>query len=126
MKKRWILYSLIILTTIFLSACGGSESPTVAQSTGEEATQEVLPTEDTPDIQDIDPATIFADRCARCHKADRSGDRGPALLPETLTQDTAVYQGIIQDGSGIMPSFNSKLSSDEINALVEFIFSDPQ
>ena len=126
MKNRWIGYILIALSIIFLSACGGSGTPTVAQSSGEEDPQEELSTEDAPDVEDIDPAMIFADRCARCHKADRSGDRGPALLPERLTKDAADYQDIIREGSGIMPSFSSKLSSDEINALVEFIFSDPQ
>ena len=126
MKKQWFIYILITLTILFLSACGGSGTPTVAQSSEEDNPQEELSTADTPGVQDIDPAIIFADRCARCHKADRSGDKGPALLPESLTKDAAVYQDIILEGSGIMPSFSSRLSSDEISALVEFIFSDPQ
>ena len=127
---------LIILILLLLSGCGVQETPTVDPAPPEEEeiqeeapTEEVqveeAPTEEVPSVQEIDPEAIFADRCARCHGADRSGGRGPALLPERLTKDAASYETIIANGSGGMPSFSSKLTSEEINALVEFILSAP-
>jgi len=127
MDNRWIKYILITLIILILAACGGSGIPTSAQSSGEEGeAQEEISAEDAPGVQEIDPAIIFADRCARCHGVDRSGAKGPALLPESLTQDAAVYQAIIMEGSGVMPAFSNRVSSEEISALVEFILSDPQ
>lgn len=131
MSRTRTLLILVTSLVLLLAACGVSETPTSDPAIGEEVeTQEEVPTEDVseeaPTTPEIDPAAIFADRCARCHAADRSGDRGPALLPEELTQDASVYQATIMNGSGIMPSFSSRLSSEEISALVEFILSDPQ
>lgn len=142
-KTRYILI-LVTSLILILSACGVSETPTSAPEVIEEAetqeelptqdegevTQEVLPTEEEGEeatsAPEIDPEAIFADRCARCHGVDRSGRNGPALLPERLTKDASVYQSTITNGSGPMPSFGDKLSADEINAMVDFILSDPQ
>ncbi len=74
----------------------------------------------------IDAAAIFSTRCSSCHGADRGGGTGPALLPATLTKDASAYVDTIINGSGRMPSFEGRLSTDEINALVEFIMNDPQ
>jgi cytochrome c551 len=74
----------------------------------------------------IDPASIFAQNCAGCHGADRSGNRGPSLLPDRLTKDASQYANTITNGSGGMPSFSSKLSADEINALAEWILTEPE
>ena len=80
--------------------------------------------EDTAPV--IDAEALYAGNCARCHGADRSGDRAPALLPGRLTKDATVYVNTIINGPGPMPAFGGKLSAEEIDALVEFILSDPQ
>jgi mono/diheme cytochrome c family protein len=47
------------------------------------------------------------------------------LLPERLTKDPSEYVAIITNGSGPMPAWGSRLSADEINALVDYILSTP-
>ena len=74
----------------------------------------------------IDAAAIFSARCSSCHGADREGGGGPPLLPANLTKDHSVYVETITNGSGPMPNWGSKLSVEEINALVEFITSAPK
>jgi mono/diheme cytochrome c family protein len=138
MKNRYFGTILIILLIIALAGCVSQEraNPEPAPGDGEEVQEEVTVDED-PDVQEvteeedpvveeIDPAAIYSARCARCHAADRSGNNGPALLPSRLTQDPSVYETIILNGKGGMPSFSNRLSAEEIGALVEFILSDPQ
>ncbi|MCK5793631.1 MAG: cytochrome c, partial [Anaerolineales bacterium] len=74
----------------------------------------------------IDAADIFSQRCSGCHGEDRGGGRGPALLPDVLTKDPTSYKNTITNGSGPMPVWGNRLSTDEINALVEYILSEAQ
>ncbi len=132
MSKYWLPIILVTLLVLLLAACWVSESPapSLAPTSEGEETQVENAAEveegEPPAAPEIDPEAIFAARCARCHGADRSGGRGPALLPERLTLDATVYQATITNGSGPMPSFSDLLSADEITAMAEFILSDPQ
>ncbi len=124
MNKRWVILMIFGCLAITLTACSGSSSVVV-----EEKEVATSPSEDDQGqtvAQEINAAGIFAERCANCHGADRSGSRGPALLPERLDKDQAVYAATITNGSGSMPAWGSRLSAEEINALVEFILSPPQ
>ena len=63
---------ILIIGVIFLfSACTGANEP---------------PLIDTPVPAAIDLAAIYSSNCASCHGADRSGARGPSLLPARLTK----------------------------------------
>lgn len=115
MTIKWKTFSLVFILLIFLTACGSSETPVQIQ-------EEPTPSQ----VEEIDPAAIFASNCARCHGADRSGNNGPALLPDRLTKDPSVYEATITNGSSPMPAFGNRLSADEISALVEFILSSPE
>lgn len=132
MSKYWLPIILVTLLVLLLTACWVSESPapSLAPTSEGEETQVENAAEveegEPPAAPEIDPEAIFAARCTRCHGADRSGGRGPALLPERLTLDATVYQATITNGSGPMPSFSDLLSADEITAMAEFILSDPQ
>lgn len=126
MNKRWLKLTLFILLVISLAACGGSASPPQEEGGAVEEVTSGDAEGGSPDAADIDAAAIFSARCARCHGADRSGNNGPALLPESLTQSSSVYEATITNGSGPMPAFGSRLSADEISALADYILSDPQ
>jgi WD40 repeat protein len=70
--------------------------------------------------------TLFQQHCAECHGADRLGKMGPALLPENLgrlKRDEA--QSVIKEGRPLtqMPAFGGKLSVDQVNLLVDYIYS---
>ena len=119
MFREWIKFAMITILVLFLASCGGSVPTTVIPPAVEEGGT-------ATDAPEIDAATIYAAHCAKCHGADRSGNNGPALLPEQLTQDPAVYQSTITNGNGPMPAWGSRLSADETSALVEYIFSNPQ
>lgn len=120
MSKHWLKLILISLLIVLLAACGSPEKPASAP----EAQEEVASVTSEP--AEIDPAALFSSNCARCHGADRSGKNGPALLPDRLTKDPSTYEATITNGSGPMPAFGSRFSSDEISALVEFILSNPE
>ena len=136
MLRYWQKFTLVAVLTLFLAACASpAQAPAPTDlPPAEEEIQEEMPSEDEIVIgeeeeekaPEIDAAAIYTARCARCHGADRSGGRYPTLLPTSLTQDPSVYEAIITNGSGGMPSFGNRLSADEIGALVEFILSDPQ
>ena len=75
-----------------------------------------------------DAGALFATHCASCHGAERLGAMGPALLPENLQRtkrDAAA--GVIAAGRPAtrMPAFRETLKPEEIDALVEYIYTAP-
>ncbi len=68
-------------------------------------------------------AELYSQFCARCHADDLSGGVGPALgagsrlmeLPDGFIVD------VTANGRGAMPAFDSTLSDDQIQRLVDFI-----
>jgi len=73
-----------------------------------------------------DADALYRTHCASCHKANRLGADGPALLPQNLTrlrqEDSA---RVIANGSIAtqMPGFADKLTAAEIEALVSLIYT---
>lgn len=76
-----------------------------------------------------DGAAIFKAKCATCHAADGSGsspmgkkmglrDLGSA---EVQKQTDAELTAITADGKGKMPAYASKISADEIKAVVAHV-----
>lgn len=63
-------------------------------------------------------AATFASNCASCHGFN--GTSGKAT-PLDHISNAAEAVSIITNGKGNMPSFKSKLSSNEINALGQFV-----
>ncbi|MBU2582563.1 MAG: nitrite reductase [Alphaproteobacteria bacterium] len=68
--------------------------------------------------------TVYEQKCAACHGADRLGGTGPALIPETLKRmrGPAVSQ-VISNGRAAtqMPAFADQLSADEVAALADYV-----
>lgn len=74
--------------------------------------------------QDADK--LYQQHCAACHNADRLGAMGPALLPENLGRLKKNEAGsVIAQGRAAtqMPAFADKLSAQDIEALVTYIYS---
>jgi len=66
---------------------------------------------------------VYELRCASCHGATGGGGVGPALANGVLVQrypDPADHRAIVVDGRAAMPSFAAILSSEEIDAVVEY------
>ncbi|MFO7594225.1 MAG: cytochrome D1 domain-containing protein [Pseudomonadota bacterium] len=68
----------------------------------------------------------FNELCAGCHGADRLGGMGPALLPENLRRlRRGMAQKVINEGRAAtqMPAYGESLNADEIQALVDYIYT---
>ena len=136
MSRKWFFILVAGILVLALAACAGAaEVPTTVP--GNEISQGAPEDTDTDTAEghdddtdegttSINAADIFSQRCSGCHGEDRGGGRGPALLPDVLTKDPASYKNTITNGSGPMPVWGNRLSTDEINALVEYILSEPQ
>lgn len=77
-----------------------------------------------PAVAGPDAAKLYADHCARCHGADRLGQLGPALLPESLGRLTGARAvSVIVNGRAAtqMPGFAGTLGNEEITALAAYI-----
>ena len=73
-----------------------------------------------------DAVRLYQDHCAECHNQQRLGAMGPALLPgnlKRLRKPAAI--DVISNGriATQMPGFGDKLSPQDIEALVEFIYT---
>jgi mono/diheme cytochrome c family protein len=103
--------ALCALVTL-LSACSGGEPPAVP--------------EDADGSQDsvlVAGRDVYGQRCASCHASDGSGKRGPKLAGGRVVErypDVEAQILVVSDGSGAMPAFGSKLTDDEIEAVVRY------
>jgi len=71
---------------------------------------------------------LFALHCAGCHGPERLGLTGPALLPENLARlrkPEAVNTISMGRMATQMTGFGDKLGTDEIQSLVDYIYSPP-
>ena len=82
-----------------------------------------------PAVFAADGAALYKSKCAMCHGADGSGQTpmGKNMKLRDLRsadvqkQTDAELVKWIADGKGKMPAYKSKMSADEINAVVAFI-----
>jgi alcohol dehydrogenase (cytochrome c) len=61
---------------------------------------------------------IFTDSCSACHGASGEGGHGPSL---TGVHDVQKIVRMVTSGGAQMPSFSSKLSEKEIQAVAEYV-----
>ncbi len=75
---------------------------------------------------DIDARALYKTHCAECHNPERLGAMGPALLPQNLKRlrKKAAVE-VITNGRAAtqMPPFGDKLKPEEIQALVELVYT---
>lgn len=66
-------------------------------------------------------ATVFADRCSGCHGPKGEGGVGPSLqgVAERFP-DVAGQIAVVTNGRGTMPAWASRLSAEEIAAVVAY------
>ncbi len=81
---------------------------------------------DAPEAETIDVKTLYRQHCGECHNPERLGAMGPALLPENLQRlrkQDAVE--VITKGRAAtqMPPFGDKLSAEQIQALVAYVYT---
>lgn len=76
------------------------------------------------DPAQVNPAALYAERCAACHGADRLGGTGPALIPETLKRLRGeALAAVIAQGRPAtqMPGFAGAIPQAQIAALADHL-----
>ena len=71
----------------------------------------------------LDGAALYGDSCAGCHGGDGSGGIGPRLGGGRVKQqfpNPDEQIAVVSDGRGGMPAFATRLSAEEIRAIVEY------
>jgi len=75
-----------------------------------------------PPSNDLTANSVFQQHCAKCHGKTAEGRHfgGPSLLSEKVAgTSTDDLRSIITNGKGRMPKYASKLTSEEIDTLVQ-------
>lgn len=83
----------------------------------------VVPAGDGDAAVAVDGAAVYSGRCASCHGATGGGGSGPALAGGRLLEvypDPADQVAVVTNGRNGMPAFSSRLSPEEIDAVVEY------
>jgi mono/diheme cytochrome c family protein len=68
-------------------------------------------------------AELYSANCARCHGGDGGGGVGPQLSDGQVVAAFPEVEGeidVVTDGRGSMPSFGDRLSTAEIDQVVEY------
>lgn len=90
-----------------------SAEPTASLAT-EQVSEEVL----------IKGKMAYLTRCVGCHGVDGVGIVGPDIRPGKVLAKYAsaeAMEAVVRDGLGEMPEFGSKLTDDEIAAVVAYV-----
>ena len=103
--------------------------PTATEVPEPTATAEPEPSDtEEPSDTDVAPASdgaaLFASNCAFCHGAQGGGsDRGPSILGigEFFQQDATPLTNLVTNGGNKMPEFGSKLTTEDIDAVVQYV-----
>jgi cytochrome c6 len=101
MLKQLFIAALLLLA---IASCTKKSVPTSSNGAKETA---------------LDGSSLFSQNCARCHGANGSGGRAPDLAHDDLTKNEVLDKAT--NGAGRMPSFATKLSAKEIDAVAEFV-----
>ncbi|MDH3292778.1 MAG: cytochrome c [Acidimicrobiia bacterium] len=67
----------------------------------------------------VSGAAVYASNCAGCHGASGQGGVGPALAGRSIS--SGAITAVVGSGRGLMPSFGSTLSSEEIGAVAAYV-----
>jgi len=82
--------------------------------------------QESPSNATLTTNPVFEKNCAKCHGKTAAGRHfgGPPLVSEKVTAASADdLRNLITNGKGRMPKFASKLTPEEIDALVQQIKS---
>ena len=65
---------------------------------------------------------VFVTSCAGCHGPDGEGGTGPRLAGEVVEEYPYVDDqlAVVRDGRGSMPSFQDRLTPEQIQAVVDY------
>lgn len=109
MKKRSTLF-LVIMLGLVITACSGKTS-NEANNPGSSVPAE------------IDAAALYKKSCLSCHAVDLSGRVGPDLRDVGTKLNEEQLFNVIHDGLRGMPAYKKRLSTEEIDAMVQWLMN---
>jgi mono/diheme cytochrome c family protein len=110
MRRAWALLALVLLTGVLLVACSSEDKPGLS---GDQA--------DDPQL--VLGERVYVDNCARCHGNAGGGGAGPKLADGRVVRnfpDAADQAEVVRKGRGSMPAWESKLTAEQIDAVVRY------
>lgn len=123
---RRIMIALVSFVLLLVSAgCGGSTSNGGQVSPAPGTTAPTTPGTSAPTAPDttapggatVSVETVYKQNCLACHGTNLEGSMGPKLSDVGARLSEEQIAGIVKEGRGNMPAFQSKLSEDEIAGL---------
>jgi mono/diheme cytochrome c family protein len=110
MTRVRALVLLVLVAGALLVACSNEDSPTLS---GDQAN----------DPQLVLGEQVYKDNCARCHGNAGGGGAGPKLADGRVARDFPNPEdqaNVVRNGRGSMPAWKSKLSEEQIQAVVRY------
>jgi len=88
---------------------------------GGSSTPELTPEQES-DEQLVTGRDVYIESCATCHGADGGGGSGVKLSDGAVAENLTLEEQIevINDGRGLMPSWEGDLTEDEIESVARF------
>ena len=114
-------------TAIEASAETPTETPTAESAEPTPINSGETPAAETPTAAQAvaaDGASIFSAACANCHGVGGAGTgRGPSIIGigQFFTADASPLTALVTNGGTNMPAFGTRLTTAEINAVVEYV-----
>lgn len=108
----WFEYAALLVVAVFIGMLF-LNSPTAPPGT---------PPEVVEAAGGIDGGELYGNRCAGCHGGDGSGGIGPRLAGTMVAKypDPEAQIAVVTDGRRGMPAFGTRLTEEEIAAIVEY------
>lgn len=103
----------VLLVVLLAAAACGSTAPPEVPAAADGSVDQVL----------VLGREVWGDQCSRCHGSDGGGRSGPRLNGGRVVErfpEIADHVQIIVEGRGGMPSFEERLSADQIDAVVAY------
>jgi len=128
--KRYVAI-VLAAATVLVAACAtdnpaSAPTPTASAEPPAAATAERATATHEPTPLQIDFAAFYADNCAVCHAADRSGvGRAVPLTPRDLTEDVDDYLAATEERTHNPIWTRTGLVDTERRSLIEYLASVP-
>ncbi|QJD82088.1 c-type cytochrome [Cohnella herbarum] len=110
MRQKYGKYGFVIglIVLLLMSACGLKKDDNVLQAS-------------ITTSADRDAVDLYKQLCIACHASDLSGRVGPSLqaVGSRLTEEQLL--AVIRDGSKGMPSYQNRLSHEELDVVVQWL-----
>ncbi|MCA9917501.1 MAG: hypothetical protein KC445_06080 [Anaerolineales bacterium] len=96
MKKRWFLLSLMLIFSLLLASCGGSEETAEPE---EDTSAETTESADTPEEPVVEEEEAVEDVAAEANVSDIETIRIAVVMPSTITDlawSQAIYDSLLR------------------------------